>query len=151
MRVQEIYERSLRVPVVGRTVFSLAAAAKAPYFLSISPKVLELRPNYAEVRVRNWWGTHNHIGTVHAIAAANGLEMAMGVLAEVTIPSRLRWIPKGMQLNYVALSTSSLTAIAETDPEDWLEPGEVPVRVRAVRSDGVTTVEGTITLHLSLR
>ena len=79
---------------------------------------------------------HNHVGTVHAIAVANGLEMAMGALAEATIPAHLRWIPKGMELEYLALSSSTLVATADTDPADWEQPGEVAVRVQATRDDG---------------
>lgn len=150
-KVLDLYERATRVPVLGRGAFSLAFAVKAPYFLTIAPTVLELRPNYAKVRIRKWWGVHNHIGTVHAIAVCNGLEMAMGALAEATVPAHLRWLPKGMSVDYRALSDSTLTAIAETDPADWEQPGEVGVRVRAERADGVVVVEGVITLHVSER
>jgi hypothetical protein len=149
MRILDLYERSTKVPVLGRGAFSLAAALKAPYFLTIAPTVEELRPNYARVRVRKWWGVQNHIKTVHVIAVANGLELAMGVLAEATIPSHLRWIPKGMELEYVGLATSTLLATAETDPADWIEPGEVPVRVQATREDGTVVVRGVIRLHTS--
>src|SRR5882757_7635733 len=103
------YEKASRIPIVGRGAFSLAFAMRVPYFLTITPTILELRPNHAEVKVRKWWGTHNHLGTLHVIA------------------------------------------VAETDPDDWSEPGEVPVRVHAVRRDGTTVVEGVIRLHTSLR
>ena len=103
MKVLDLYERASRVPL-GKGAFSFAFALKAPYFLTIAPTLLELRPNHAEVRIRKWWGVHNHVGTVHAIAVANGLEMAMGALAEATIPAHLRWIPKGMELEYLAMS-----------------------------------------------
>ena len=95
MKVLDLYDRAARVPVVGKGAFSLAMGLKAPYFLTIVPSLVELRPNYAEVRIRKWWGVHNHIGTVHVIAVANGLELAMGALAEATVPAQLRWIPKG--------------------------------------------------------
>jgi acyl-coenzyme A thioesterase PaaI-like protein len=149
--VLELYERASRVPVLGRGAFSLAVALKSPYFLTIAPTVIELRPNHAEVKIRKWPGVHNHIGTVHAIAVANGLEMAMGVLAEATIPGHLRWIPKGMELEYLALSTSTLIATAETEAGDWDQPGEVAVRVRATRGDGTVVVAGIIRLHTSLK
>ena len=151
MNVLELYRRSNKVPVVGRGAFSLAAALRAPYFLTIAPTVEELRPNYARVRVRKWWGVQNHIKTVHVIAVANGLELAMGVLAEATIPPHLRWIPKGMELEYVGMATSTLLATAETDPADWLEPGEVAVRVQATRDDGTVVVRGVIRLYTSER
>ena len=146
-----IYERFNKVPVVGRRAFSVAAASKAPYFLSISPTVLEIRPNFAQVRVPKWWGVQNHLGTVHVIAVVNGLEMAMGMLAEATIPPHLRWIPKGMNVEYTGMANSKLTATAETDPADWLEPGEVPVRVQATREDGKVVVQGVIRLYTSLK
>jgi hypothetical protein len=136
VKVLDLYERATKVPVLGRGAFSLAFGLKSPYFLTIAPTLVELRPNHAEVRVRKWWGVHNHIGTVHVIAAANGLEMAMGALAEATIPAHLRWIPKGMELEYVALADST-------------QPGELPVRVQAARTDGTVVVRGVIRLHVS--
>jgi uncharacterized protein DUF4442 len=151
MRVLDLYDRATRVPVVGRGAFSLAFALKAPYFLTIAPTVVELRPNHAEVRVRKWWGVHNHIGTVHVIAVANGLEMAMGALAEATVPAHLRWIPKGMELDYLAMSDSTLLASADTDPADWTQPGEITVRVQATREDGTVVVRGAIRLHITER
>lgn len=143
------YQSLSKVPVVGRGLFSLAFGLKAPYFLSITPSVLEIVPNRARVRIRKWWPVQNHIGTVHVIAVANGLEMAMGALAEATIASHLRWIPKGMELQYTGLADSSVVAIAETDPADWEQPGEVPVRVRAERADGRVVVQGVIRLHVT--
>jgi len=103
------------------------------------------------VRIRKWWGVQNHIGTVHVIAVANGLEMAMGALAEATIPDDLRWIPKGMELEYLAMADSTILATADTDPSDWTGPGEIDVRVEATRTDGTAVVRGVIRLHVSDR
>jgi hypothetical protein len=149
MKVLDLYERATRVPVVGRAAFSLAFGLKAPYFLTIAPSVIELRPNHAAVRIRKWRGVQNHIGTVHVIAVANGLEMAMGALAEASIPDNLRWIPKGMELEYLAMADSSILATADTDPDDWTRPGEIDVRVAARRRDGTVVVRGVIRLHVS--
>ena len=78
---------------------------------------------------------HNHIGTVHAIALCNGLEAAMGALAEASIPAHKRWIPKGMEVAYTAKADSDITCIAETDPEQWTgDDPDVRVRVRGVRA-----------------
>jgi hypothetical protein len=54
-------------------------------------------------------------------------------------------------VNYVAKSTTDLLCIAETDPQDWLETGDIPVRIKAVRTDGVVVVEGVITIYVSER
>ena len=72
----------------------------------------------------------------------------MGALAEATIPKHLRWIPRGMSLDYVDKATTDIVAIAETSPEDW-KPGDLVVRVKAERDDGTTVVRGTIMLYVS--
>ncbi|HWU23610.1 MAG TPA: hotdog fold domain-containing protein [Nocardioides sp.] len=135
---------------VGKRVFSFAFSQKAPYFATIHPRVVDLRPNYAEVLIPKRRGVQNHIGTVHAIALCNGLEMAMGALAETTIPASKRWIPKGMDVSYTAKATSDIRCIAETDQEQWdTANGELPVRVKGVRDDGTVVVEGVIRLWVT--
>ena len=111
-------------------VFSLAFTWKAPYFRSVRPRFVQVSPNYAALVLPKRRAVQNHIGTVHAIAVCNGLEAAMGALAEATIPSGKRWLPKGMEVAYLAKSTSSLTCSAETDPEAWTAGPDVPVASR---------------------
>ena len=141
----------------GDRVFSFVFSRKAPYFATVRPRFTVLEPNRAELVIRSRRRVHNHLGTVHAIALCNGLEAAMGALAEVTIPPDKRWIPKGMTVAYTARATSDITCIAETDPEQWSAHavpdagGDLPVRVRGVRDDGTTVVEGEIRLWVTRR
>jgi acyl-coenzyme A thioesterase PaaI-like protein len=138
------------VPAVGRRAFSIAFAQKAPYFASVRPRFTEIRPNRAELVVPKRRGVHNHLGTVHAIALCNGLEAAMGALAEASIPAGKRWIPKGMEVSYTAKATSDITCTAETDAAQWAgDDPDVPVRVRGVRDDGTVVIEGTIRLWVT--
>lgn len=149
-QLYDLWKSFNRVPVVGKRAFSVGFAKKAPYFGSIHPLVNQLRPNYAEVIVPNRKGNHNHIGTVHAIALCNGLEMAMGALAEVTIPRDKRWIPKGMTVSYTAKASTDITCIAETDQEQWdTADGDLAVRVKGIREDGTVVIEGTINLWVT--
>ncbi|MEI8410054.1 MULTISPECIES: hotdog fold domain-containing protein [unclassified Kribbella] len=144
------WERLRGVPG-GEWVFSRGFTWKAPYFRSIRPRFVQVSPNYAALVLPKRRAVHNHIGTVHAIAVCNGLEAAMGALAEATIPSGKRWLPKGMEVAYLAKSTSDLTCSAETDPQDWTAGPDVPVRVKATRTDGTVVVEGTIHLWVTDR
>ncbi|HSE71516.1 MAG TPA: hotdog fold domain-containing protein [Nocardioidaceae bacterium] len=147
--VMDLWNQVTRLPA-GKTIFSLIFAQKAPYFGTVRPRFTELRPNYAELVVRKRRGVQNHIGTVHVIAICNGLEAAMGSLAEVTIPPGKRWIPKGMEVSYAAKATSDITCIAETDPDAWTgDDPDLPVRVRGVRDDGTVVVEGVIRLWVT--
>ncbi len=78
-----------------------------------------IEPNHAELVIPDRRRVHNHLGTVHAIALCNGLEAAMGALAEATIPATKRWIPKGMTVSYTAKAVGDITCIAETDADQW--------------------------------
>jgi len=148
--VADLYKKSTAIPLVGDRLFSLAFAQKAPYFWSIRPRFTVIESNHAELVIPKRRAVQNHIGTVHAIALCNGLEAAMGALAEATIPSNTRWIPKGMEISYTAKATTDITCIAETDPEQWTgDDPDLPVRVRGVRKDGTVVIEGVIRLHVT--
>jgi acyl-coenzyme A thioesterase PaaI-like protein len=149
--VLDLYTTVSRLPQ-GKRVFSFLFGRKAPYFATVAPRFTELRPDYAELVVRKRRKVHNHIKTVHVIAICNGLEAAMGALAEASVPSHKRWIPKGMEVAYTAKATSDITCIAETDREQWTgDDPDVPVRVRGVRDDGTVVVEGVIRLWVTER
>lgn len=144
----DLYTKLTALPQ-GKRLFSIAFGQKAPYFASIHPRVEEMRPHHGQVLVPKRRSVQNHIGTVHAIAACNGLEAAMGLLAEATCPPDMRWLPKGMEVSYLAKSTTSLTCIAETTEADWAAAPDVPVQVKAVTQDGTVTVQGTIHLWVT--
>ncbi len=148
MDTYALYQRLAARPL-GKRAFSIAFSQAAPYFATVRPQVREVRPNHAELTIRKRRAVHNHIGTVHAIAVCNGLEAAMGLLAEATTPPGRRWIPRGMQVSYLAKSTTDLLCVADTDPADWEQTGDVAVRVKAVRTDGTVVVEGKITIYVS--
>ncbi len=154
--VLSLWRTASTLPVVGNTlgkrVFSIVFSQKAPYFATIRPRFVEIRADYAELVIPKRRGVHNHIGTLHAIALCNGLEAAMGALAEASIPADKRWIPQGMDISYTAKATSDITCIAETDPEQWTGSDPVlPVRVRGVRDDGTVVIEGVIKLYVSAK
>src|SRR3954470_6346106 len=134
----------------GDRLFSFLFSQKAPYFATVRPRFVALRPDYAELVIPKRRRVHNHLKTVHAIAICNGLEAAMGALAEASIPRQKRWIPKGMEVSYTAKAVSDITCIAETDPAAWTgDDPDVPVRVKAVRDDGTVVVEGVIRLWVT--
>ena len=114
MSVLTLWKSASRLPG-GERVFSFVFGRRAPYFASIRPRFTEIRPNRAALLIRDRRRVHNHLGTVHAIALCNGLEAAMGALAEATIPPTQRWIPQGMEVRYTAKADSDVLCIAETD------------------------------------
>lgn len=135
----------------GNRIFSAALSLKAPYFRTVTPTVTVMEPGRAEVTSPKWWGVHNHIGTFHAIATCNLAEVAMGMLAEATVPDTHRWLPRGMTVSYVAKAETSLRAVAEIDeiPVFGDEPFDLPVQISVLdRSDKPVTT-GTITIYIT--
>jgi acyl-coenzyme A thioesterase PaaI-like protein len=144
----DIYRTMTALPQ-GKRLFSVFFSRKAPYFSTIHLTVQEMAPHRAVITIPKRRSVQNHIGTVHAIAACNGLEAAMGLLAEATCPADHRWLPKGMEVEYLAKSSGNLVCTAESAPEDWAGGPDVPVRVKAALEDGTVTVQGTIHLWVT--
>lgn len=147
--VLSLWQRLGRLPL-GDRLFSVAFGRKAPYFASIRPRFTVVEPHHVQLVIPDRRRVHNHLGTVHAIALCNGLEAAMGALAEVSIPRGKRWIPKGMEVSYTAKADSDITCVAETTAEQWASGDpDLPVRVRGVRADGTVVIEGVIHLWVT--
>jgi acyl-coenzyme A thioesterase PaaI-like protein len=137
----------------GRWLFSLSVSLKAPYFRTVLPAVREMTPGRCVVTSPKWWGVHNHIGTYHAIAACNLAEVAMGMLAESTVPTSHRWLPKKMQVEYLAKAETSLRAVAELDsvPEFGDEGQEIDVPVNVYDKRDQVVVRAIITIWVTRR
>lgn len=97
---------------VGKWTFSKMLCLKAPYFSTISPLFKKLEPEYCEIRMKKHRAVLNHLGTVHAIAMCNMAELAGGTMTDATVPATHRWIPKGMQVEYLKKANTDLVAIA---------------------------------------
>ena len=150
------YRTWLRLPRnrVGSTLFSLGMCVRVPYFATVLPRVTALQPGHCEVRAPKWWGVHNHLGTFHAIAACNLAEAAMGMLAEATVPTTHRWIPKAMHTRYLAKATTGLHAVATLPavPDFTAAEGTelvVPVSVRD--KAGTEVVHADITIWVTAK
>ena len=86
----------------GRWMFARTVSKRAPYFGTIKPRFLDLQPKLCRVSMRKRRAVENHIRTVHALAMGNLCELAAGLCTEVTIPVGMRWIPRGMTIEYLA-------------------------------------------------
>ncbi|MFD3507496.1 hotdog fold domain-containing protein [Nocardia sp. NPDC058666] len=140
---------------IGHALFSLGMVARVPYFGTVLPQVVRLEPGVCEVTSPKWFGIHNHLGTFHAIAACNLAEVAMGMLSEATVPTTHRWIPKSMNVQYLAKAGTSLRAVAKLDeiPDfTTITTGrELTVPVSIYDRDGVEVVHADITTWVSPR
>ncbi len=134
----------------GKWLFTRVVCWKAPYFGSIRPRIVELRPGYGEVGIRKRRAVLNHIGTVHAIAICNMAELAAGTMTDATIPATHRWIPKGMTVEYLGKAGTDLKAMAVIDPiPDFGKAMDMPVGVSVADEAGQIVFRAVITMWVS--
>ncbi len=149
-RALNLYERLSRRPL-GKWLFAEIICLNAPYFSTIEPRFHDLRPGFCQVSMRKRRGVLNHIRTVHALAIGNLCELCAGMLMEATLPAHLRWIPRGMTIEYLSKAKTDVTATARLDKTDWLAGENVGVPVTAVDTDGKEVVRAVITMHISAK
>ncbi len=150
--VLSLYRRITRWPA-GHWIFSRLVCFKAPYFATIAPRFVALEPGRCEVRIRDRRRVHNHIGTVHAIALCNLAELSAGVMTDATIPADMRWIPKGMTVEYLKKAVGTLHGVAapgaavrsSADGHEW------PVDVQVTDAAGEAVFRARVVMWVSPR
>jgi acyl-coenzyme A thioesterase PaaI-like protein len=135
----------------GRWLFARMVSKRAPYFGTIKPKFLDLQPTLCRVSMRKRRAVENHIGTVHALAMGNLCELAAGMCTEVTIPVGMRWIPRGMTIEYLAKAETDVTATARLDKSEWAGAENIGVPVTVHDVNGKEVVRAVISMYVSPR
>lgn len=143
--------RSLQRWPGGRWLFARAVCWKAPYFATISPRFIALEPGRCEIEMRDRRRVHNHIGTVHAIAMCNLAELAAGVMTDATLPPSMRWIPKGMTVEYLhkAIGTLRGTAVPEAALVESTAAYALPVAVTVMNAAGEIVFRARVSMWVS--
>lgn len=151
-RLLALYRKLERRPL-GRWLFARAVCLKAPYFGTISPCFELLEANRCIVSMPDRRRVHNHIGTVHAIALCNLAELAAGVMTDASLPAAMRWIPKGMTVEYLAKARGPMRATATPDIAlvDAVQGYAVPVSVEVHDRPGTLVFRARIDMWVSPR
>ena len=145
-----MYRKFLRWPG-GRWLFSRAVCFKAPYFGTVKPTFHVLENSRCEATIPDRRGVHNHIGTVHAIALCNLAELCAGVMTDASLPRDMRWIPKGMTVQYLKKAVGTQRGVATPNlPIISAAAGyNLPVNVDVFDPAGERVFNAVITMWLS--
>ncbi len=150
--VLQLYRKVSALPL-GHWLFSKMVCFKAPYLGSIAPHISVLEPNRAEAWIAHRRSVTNHLGTVHAIALCNLAEFVGGLMTDASIPSTMRWIPKGMSVQYLKKAVGRQRAVATPffAPHHATEGYELPVEVVVTDPQGTVVFSATIAMWVSPR
>jgi len=150
--VLALYRRITRWPA-GHWIFSRAVCFKAPYFSSIRPRIELLEPGRCVASLRHRRAVTNHIGTVHAIALCNLAELTGGLAIDTALPPSMRWIPRGMSVQYLHKAVGTMHAVATpAQPVAEADTGyELPVDVEVTDPSGRIVFRANIAMWVSPR
>src|SRR5690242_7704130 len=108
-RLMDAWRRCERLPF-GRWLFARVLAGAVPYSASIAPRVLELSPGACRVAMRDRRGVRNHLNSVHAVALANLGELASGLAMNSALPTDVRAIVTGFEVEFRKKARGTITA-----------------------------------------
>jgi Uncharacterized protein, possibly involved in aromatic compounds catabolism len=114
-----------------------------PYSGSIHPLVVELRPGYAKVQMRDRRAVRNHLHSIHAIALMNLGELTTGLAMTLAMPDGARGIVTGLSMEYLKKARGLLTAECTAPPFDASVSGKHDFRADIVDESGDVVARAT--------
>lgn len=101
--------------------------------------------------MKNRRAVRNHLKSMHAIAMCNLCELAGGTALDVSLPDHLRWIPRGMQVEYIKIAKTDLRGTCSIPESSIAATGELPVTVHVTDTSKTEVMKAVINMHITDR
>ena len=140
--MRNLWERLSPLPG-GKTLFSRAIGMMAPYTGTVGATVVELRPGFSRVEMRDRKKVRNHLNSIHAVALVNLAELTTGAAMISALPPGARGILAGLSIDYLKKARGTLTAECSIEVEDSTERREIPVEGVIRNAEGEPVARAT--------
>lgn len=124
----------------------LGASLGAPYSANIHPKILLFSEGHLEIGMKKRRAVTNHMRTVHAVAMANLIELTASGAVQASIPKTSRWIPRGMNIEYLKKARTDLRSVCKFNTPDWSVSQDFPVNVDLYDNEGDKVACGVVNI-----
>jgi len=129
------WEQASKIPF-GKCFFSFLVKRAIPYTGALGCRITQLEAGRNEIQLKDRRGVRNHLDSVHAMALANLGEFSTGLAVVTALPTDMRAILKGFQIEYLKKARGTLIAKAEfKNPPSSLEAQDVEVIGNIYNSD----------------
>ncbi len=140
----------MRVPG-HNLLFRWGLALAAPYSATIRPRLVHAAPGCLELGMAKRRAVSNHMGTLHAAALANLMELCGSLAVQLTIPRSARWIPSGLDIRYRRKARTAVRARCGLDPLDWHQNQDVPLQIEVIDEHNEVVAEATLHMRIGPR
>ncbi len=100
----------------GRFLFNAGISIAVPYSGSVRPKVMEITPGSAHVKLHDRRRVRNHLRSIHAIAMANALELTSGLAMMAALSDDVRGIVTSLEVTYHKKGRGTLDVRSQCTP-----------------------------------
>jgi len=120
----------------------------APYSANIRPRIVYASPYHLEIEIRKRRALTNHMGTMHAVAMANLVELTASGAVQMNIPGTARWIPSGLNIRYLKKAKTDLRSVCTFPQPDWHIKQDVEIPVDVYDTAGEKVVAATLFMRI---
>ena len=127
-----------------------ALRRRVPYVGALEPELIELRASLCRIAMSHRLGVQGRDGRLHLPAIGSLCELAAAMVTEVTIPPAMRWLSRGMTIEYLRSADTGVRAIARLDKSEWSEEERIGVPVSVVDAGESEVARAVVTMAVSV-
>jgi acyl-coenzyme A thioesterase PaaI-like protein len=142
-RLLRLWQRLAPLPG-GRWLFSKIFGFTVPYSGSVGPRIRVIEPGHAEVEIPDRRSNRQHLGSVHAIALMNLVEMTSGLAVMAGLPPTVRGIVTNVSMTYHKKARGTIHAVAHVDVPHVSEDCDIDVMAECFDPAGALVATGNV-------